>query len=63
MSIPNRMLTLREVTELTGLGRSKIYEAMSDGEFPKSVRPDQRAARWYEEEIRAWIVQRPRYGE
>jgi prophage regulatory protein len=63
MPITNRMLNVKEVSELTGLGRSKIYPAMATDDFPKSVQLGRRAVRWHEEEIRNWLAQRPRYGE
>jgi len=32
-----RLLTLREVCEMTGLSRSSIYAMMAAGEFPRLV--------------------------
>ncbi|MCY4634553.1 MAG: AlpA family transcriptional regulator [Acidobacteria bacterium] len=57
-----RLLTLREVCEMTGLSRSSIYAMMAAGEFPKPIRIGARAVRWYENEVRAFIASRPRAG-
>ena len=57
-----RLLTLREVSEMTGLSRSSIYAMMAAGEFPRPVRIGARAVRWHENEVRAFIANRPRAG-
>ena len=57
-----RLLTLREVCEMTGLSRSSIYAMMAAGEFPRPIRIGARAVRWYENEVRAFIASRPRAG-
>ena len=46
------------VEAITGLGRSTIYQMMSDGRFPKSVRIGRRAVAWTAEEVQAWLEQR-----
>jgi prophage regulatory protein len=46
------------VEAVTGLGRSTIYQMMSDGRFPKSVRIGRRAVAWTAEEIQAWLEER-----
>ena len=57
-----RLLTLREVCEMTGLSRSSIYAMMAAGQFPQPIRIGARAIRWYERyenEVRAFIASRP----
>ena len=46
------------VEAVTGLGRSTIYQMMSDGRFPKSVRIGRRAVAWTAEEVQAWLEER-----
>lgn len=33
---PRRILRLAEVKHITGIGRTKIYELMKEGRFPKA---------------------------
>jgi prophage regulatory protein len=47
-----------EVEKRTGLTCSGIYEAMSRGEFPKSVPIGRYAVGWIEDEVNAWIEAR-----
>lgn len=53
-----RLLRLPEVIQLTGLGRSAIYDRMGRGEFPKSVPLTSTCRAWVESEVRAWIAER-----
>ena len=58
------LLTRREVERRTGLSRSTIYRKMSDGTFPVPLKVSERAVRWRESDIRAYVDSRPRsYGE
>ncbi len=58
------LLTRREVERCTGLSRSTIYRKMSDGSFPVPLKVSERAVRWRESDIRAYVDSRPRsYGE
>ena len=54
------LLTRREVERRTGLSRSTIYRKMSDGTFPVPLKVSERAVRWRESEIRAYVDSRPR---
>ena len=56
------LLTLRQVMQMTGLGKSCIYELMAQGKFPRPVRVGNRAVRWVEHEVLAYIRSRPRAG-
>ena len=58
------LLTRREVERRTGLSRSTIYRKMRDGTFPVPLKVSERAVRWRERDIRAYVDSRPRsYGE
>ena len=53
-----RFLKLKEVMELTALGRSSIYNFMNEGKFPKSIPLTARAVAWLESEIQGWMNER-----
>ena len=56
---PNeRALRLRQVCELTGLGRSMIYQMQAEGRFPRRIKLGQRAVGWLESEVRHWLATR-----
>lgn len=55
---PDVLLRLPRVKQRTGLGRSTIYEQISQGLFPKPVKISVRAVAWRESQIDQWIEQR-----
>ena len=57
-----RLLTFREVTRMTALSRSAVYELMAGSRFPKPIRIGARAVRWVEQEVLDFIASRPRGG-
>ena len=58
------LLTRPAVERCTGLSRSTIYKKMREGTFPVPLKVSDRAVRWRESEIRAYVDSRPRsYGE
>lgn len=57
-----RILRLKAVTEMTGLGRSSIYSYMAIGTFPKSIKLGPRAIGWAEGSILNWIQERQQKG-
>ncbi len=58
------LLTRREVERRTGLSRSTLYRKMREGTFPVPLKVSERAVRWRESDIRAYVDSRPRsYGE
>ena len=59
------LLTRREVERRTGLSRSTIYRKMREGSFPVPLKVSERAVRWRDRDIRAYVGEsRPRsYGE
>lgn len=51
-----RILRLPTVKEATGLGRTKIYDLMKEGRFPKARRiAGAHAVGWDSLEVDAWI--------
>lgn len=50
-----RLIRLKEVMNLTALGRSSIYNKMKSGDFPQSVSLGDRAVAWIESDVLDWI--------
>jgi len=50
----DRLLTLRQVMDVTGYGKTMIYRMMRDGRFPAQRKPFGSSSRWSESEVRAW---------
>ncbi|MGM1051003.1 MAG: helix-turn-helix transcriptional regulator [Pseudomonadota bacterium] len=50
-----KLIRIKDVMGLTGLGRSTVYKYMNLGLFPKSVKLTTRAVAWVESEVEAWI--------
>ena len=57
-----RLIKLHEVTRITALSRSTIYQAIIDGRFPKPLKTGARGVAWLEQEVFDWIAARPRAG-
>ncbi len=61
-SIENRnriqILRLRQVCEITGIGRSLIYQLEAMRQFPVRVRIGSRAVGWVESEVQLWLAGR-----
>ena len=53
-----RLLRLAQVINLTGLGKTKIYELQSEGAFPMRVRITEHTVGWVEDEVQAWLASR-----
>lgn len=51
-----RLIRLKEVMNLTGLGRSSIYKFMTQGDFPLSISLGERAIAWELSEIEEWVL-------
>lgn len=58
VSDDDRLIRLPEVLRLTGMCRSALYEQMSRGQFPRSVKIGPRAASWSARAVRSWISDR-----
>ena len=52
----DRLLTIREVSEMVGLSIPTIYRRIAIGAFPGQVRPADRASRWRLSEIEDWMA-------
>lgn len=50
-----RLIRIREVAHMTGLGRSTIYKKMSEGSFPQAVHLGQRFTAWTHSSIMDWL--------
>ena len=46
-------IRLKKVESKTGLKKSTVYDLMSRGEFPKSIKIGERAVAWIESEVDA----------
>jgi prophage regulatory protein len=55
---PIRMLRLPQVIDVTGLGKTKIYELQGQGDFPMRVKITAHSVAWVEDEIQAWLSAR-----
>jgi prophage regulatory protein len=55
-----RIMRLTEVMGTTGLGRSSIYNRMTEGAFPKPVPLGGRAVGWVADEVQDWVEARVR---
>ncbi len=53
-----RILRLAQVREVTGLGRSCIYQLQARKEFPQRIKIGVRAVGWIESEVQQWVAKR-----
>lgn len=53
-----RLIRLKEVIGITGLGRATIYKYMANDSFPKTVSLGDRAVAWVSSEVEEWILKR-----
>jgi prophage regulatory protein len=53
-----RILRLKKVRKVTGLGRSFIYQLQTENRFPHSIKIGARAVGWLEDEVRTWLADR-----
>jgi len=51
----HRILRLPAVMDVTGLGRTTVYEQMAAGRFPKPIKLSERAVGWLEADIQNWL--------
>jgi len=58
MTVNYRIIRLPEVTNLTGISRSNIYDHIKKGKFPKQINLGARSVGWVESEVQEWIQQR-----
>ncbi len=62
VALPERLLALANVEELTGLKKTSLYGLIKKGAFPAPVRLTRRASRWPASQVQAWIVDRIKAG-
>ena len=53
-----RFLRLPEVLEMTGMGKTFIYDRMKEGTFPKQIQLGSRTVVWNEQEVIKWMEDR-----
>jgi prophage regulatory protein len=53
-----QVLRLKQVCQLTGLGRSMIYQLENKQRFPARVRLTEHAVGWIESEVQNWLAMR-----
>jgi prophage regulatory protein len=51
---PNRLVRMKELRQMIGLGPSTIYKMMQEGRFPRSVHLGERTTAWRLADILAW---------
>lgn len=55
-SLPKiRIIRRPEVSRLTGLGKSALYQRMEQGHFPRCIKIGERTVGWVESEVLSWI--------
>ena len=53
-----RFLRLPEVLQMTGMGKTFIYDRMNDGTFPKQIQLGGKSVVWNEQEVTKWMEHR-----
>lgn len=53
-----RVLKLKDVLSITGLGKTSLYKLIKLSQFPKPISLGLRAVGWLESEIEAWIQEK-----
>ena len=55
MSTPNKLIRIREVSNITTLAKSTIWGKVANGAFPKPIKIGANVSVWRESDITAWI--------
>ena len=63
MNNSTKVLLLRAVLERVGIGKTAVYAAIKNGEFPAPIKLSARAVGWREADVEQWINERPRTVE
>jgi prophage regulatory protein len=53
-----RILRLAQVREVTGLGRSCIYQLQAQKQFPQRIKISGRSVGWVESEVQQWVARK-----
>ena len=56
--MPEKLLRLSQVIEITGLKRPQIYRYMRCGEFPRSFKIGPASVAWLASEVDEWIIKK-----
>ncbi|WP_456382934.1 helix-turn-helix transcriptional regulator [Hydrogenimonas sp.] len=55
---PERLIRIKEVMKLTGLGRSTVWQYAKTGKLPKPIKISDRYTAWRLSEIEAWMAEK-----
>lgn len=55
LHIPEALLKIQTVIEVTGLSESSIRRKVAEGKFPAPVRDGPRCTRWVAEKVSNWL--------
>jgi prophage regulatory protein len=55
-----RILRLAQVLQVTGLGKTTVYQLQSQGSFPMRVKITNHCVGWVEQDVQAWLERRVR---
>jgi prophage regulatory protein len=55
---PIRILRLAQVLQVTGLGKTTLYELQSLGAFPMRVKITDHSVGWVEQDVQTWLERR-----
>ncbi|CAG0957609.1 hypothetical protein ANAEL_00433 [Anaerolineales bacterium] len=53
--LSNQMMRMKDVTQMTSLSRSSIYQKITRNQFPKQVKLGARAVGWIRDEVIDWL--------
>jgi len=56
----SKLLSTKQVQELTSLSRTTVWRLESQGLFPSRIQVSPRRVAWSEEEVGTWIEERQR---
>jgi len=56
VDMQHRFIRLHELTAVTGMSRSTIYNRMKDGSFPRSYQLGDRLVAWLEKDVESWMA-------
>lgn len=55
----DRVVREAEVRQITGLSRTRRFELMREGRFPRKIKLSDRASGWRLSEVESWLASRP----
>ena len=55
---PSRFIRLRELLTRVPLSRTRIFELMAEGRFPRNIKLSERASAWDAAEVEDWLAER-----